>query len=248
MRFKQYLTEDFLPSIEYTINTLYRDCMPFIIDISKLPITQNMIYSGRKGNQYIIKKDVRKGRKPLDTPRYDHELFDDLLYDKFKIKGRSDTLFVTGDPSIASGYGNSVYMIFPIGSYKIIWSDMVSDLYNNHYINQIYNKYNISFKDVHDKHYDERLIKDLKKNIISTYYIGNIKKAINSGYEIMLSCKEYYGIKWNKYFYQVRSYVYRMGTDKPTADNFAEWVERYYKKDCSHADSGVSIFKQQNEL
>lgn len=87
------------------------------------------MYRGTDRDSFVNNERVRKDRYPKDTSGEIHELIDDLMHEKFGIRGRSQTLFVTGKESNDRSYGDP-YIIFPVGSFKFLWSKDVKDLYN----------------------------------------------------------------------------------------------------------------------
>lgn len=79
-------------------------------------------------------KDVRKDRKPKDTHEGVSRIIDDMFYDKFGFRPRSQGLFCFGmsskNPFLDDiiDFGQS-YVIFPIGNFKFIWSPQIDDFY-----------------------------------------------------------------------------------------------------------------------
>jgi hypothetical protein len=104
--------------------------MPYLKDrdFDKHHPDTDHLYSGRGRNDVFFIDKIRTNRAPKDTPQDIHEDLDDAFNKKFGINARSNSLFCTGDISQASGYGK-VYIIFPQGSYNVIWNDDVSDLF-----------------------------------------------------------------------------------------------------------------------
>jgi len=76
------------------IKELLQDCYPYIRDLKRTNHFPNrMLYSGRSSKDLVIRRKVRKDRKPKDTPKVVHETLDQLFYNEFGIKARSQTLF-----------------------------------------------------------------------------------------------------------------------------------------------------------
>jgi hypothetical protein len=74
-----------------------------------------------------------RNRTPQSTSRLFQQLIDDALYDYlgYGAAVRSNSIFVTGNRSQASGYASSfaqIYVIFPKDSAEFTWSDHVNDL------------------------------------------------------------------------------------------------------------------------
>ena len=174
IQFNQYLKEEDNP-----MQLIEKDCQPFLKaiggDINKFSIFRGI----KKTKKEFFKKKVRKDRKPSDMFKLGHDILNDLFQKKFKIKCRSECLFVTGDPKFAKGYGK-VYTIYPIGNFKFYWNPKIEDL----------------FADAPKESFDfkvgeEKLIK-IFEPIVNGYQTTNLKKAIKSKNEIMIDCNEYY--------------------------------------------------------
>ncbi len=69
----------------------------------------------------ICKIIPRKNRKPTDTNIQVHEMVDDLFYEKFGWKPRSEGVFTSPDINIADGYGKT-YIFLPANGYKYVYS------------------------------------------------------------------------------------------------------------------------------
>ena len=129
MRFIEYLNEQ-ENSIQEIFKKIEKDCKPFLKELTKHSLVDDLLYSGRKKKfEGYFKGKVRKDRKPKDMPEEVHNWLDDWFEDKFGVRARSQSLFTIPKGSIAAGYGTP-YAIFPIGNYKIIWSPEIEDLYS----------------------------------------------------------------------------------------------------------------------
>jgi len=71
------------------------------------------------------------------------------------------------------------------------------------------------------------LMKELHKEIFSTYHKGDIMKAINSNHEIMLTCKYYIGLKYIDFNRTIKQYIDQMKTTYPTEEIYYKWYEQY---------------------
>lgn len=173
MKFINYINEE---NIEDTIALLEKDCQPYLNKLSsRYFLKHDLLISGRNESKNFITKDIRQDRKPRDVYPEIHEYIDKQFNKKFGIKARSQTLFCYSKVGDVSSYGNAYY-IFPIGEFDVIWSKEWRDLYSTRpYMDLGFEKYKPFFKD----------------SILNTYEKGNLKKAINSGNEIMLYCKSF---------------------------------------------------------
>jgi len=256
MRYKQYINEDVEEQRkrEYynILKVLYDDCMPFINDLIRqgwdhFTKADPLMYSGRNSSMSVIVGEIRKDRKPSDTEQIKHEMYDDMFYEKFKIRGRSNAIFCTGTTTTASGYGSNVYMIFPVGKYKFIWSNSVRDLYQDLLISRIEWEYDDKYQEWLRKQQSkeaqtldhpntiwyapdwlqDQFEKEIKNKIISTYSNKDILKALRSKKEIMVSGKTYVGLDHMKYQYGIKTYMGTFKNKYPTQERFDTWWERY---------------------
>jgi hypothetical protein len=250
MKFKQYLKENNeMVDFYQKIKAIYTDCQPFLKDLVKNGFDyfkkgDDLLYSGKKNEIPFFKKSIRKNRKPKDTPIKEHELMDKLFNEKFGFKARSNSLFCTGDLTQASSYGN-VYAIFPIGKYKFIYSKKIRDLFSDsptvtfekHYedeylktLEKLPTDHSVSiwYGDNNNK-VKQEFIQKIKKEIISTYTDKNIMKAISSHNEIMVNCKEYYGMNFENPSTRkiIKSYIDINGTKLLSENDFKEWWDRW---------------------
>jgi len=138
MRFKEYITEASTP---YTMsrkdmkiffdtwNGIKKHVDPqFIKDLQK---AKKFLWRG--SNKFVDKfKQIspRVNRRPSDMDEHTQKKLDDLFQEGFGVKPRSQGVFTIGNDSEAENYGEP-YMFFPHGKYKFIWSDRITDLYQD---------------------------------------------------------------------------------------------------------------------
>jgi hypothetical protein len=174
MKFKQYLKENNInEEIFKIINKIHSSCQPFLKEWFKSFSNESLLplYRGAisKPDYYIGK--IRKDRRPMNTTYNDHEELNDLFLEYYGKKWRSESIFVTGSFGNAEGYGD-IYLIFPIGKFKFLYNPNIEDLF----------LYNGSFT-----------------TAVKGYESKNLKKAIKSGNEIMISGSSYIAVDYNKY-------------------------------------------------
>lgn len=151
------------------LELIKRDCQPFL---KHHP--DGLMFRGMKNKGVgAFKQSVRGDRKPKNMLPELHSKIDDWFQTKFGIKARSETVFVTGDFNDARSYGKA-YAVFPIGEFDFVWSPEVGDLFIV--------LHNETPSEVPDR------LADLK------YQTTDLKAAIDSYYEIMVRCKEYYAV------------------------------------------------------
>jgi len=96
--------------------------------MSKSRVKDYML-SGRDGSKDYFTRSIRQDRIPKDMPQEISDEFDYMFKKRYGWKPRSQSIFVTGSHSSASAYGDTLYMIFPIGKFKFLWSSNISDLW-----------------------------------------------------------------------------------------------------------------------
>ena len=148
-------------------------------------------------------KNVRSDRLPLDSDPKFHKILDDSFNRVFGFRARSNSVMATGDPDQASDYG-VLYIIFPKGSFKFIWSEKIYDAYTG-------GLYGI--QDVPEKEQDMMI----KANYSNT----NLPAAIMSKHEIMINCKDYIAIQSTV----PQEMGYGRGQREQENEPFTEWIE-----------------------
>lgn len=119
MRLSKYLIEN---------SSQFREFDDYIKKIPKEWLDKKF-YSGRYGNkkEEIKVKKIRKNRKPRDSAKPFHEFMDNLLFEKYKIRFRSQSIFVTSSRKSAVHYGFP-YIVYPIGKHDYLWSPDITDM------------------------------------------------------------------------------------------------------------------------
>ena len=192
MRFYSYINEKQSYVDEY-IETIKKDCKPYLDLLKKERI--GFFYRGAYTSKPFEKKDVRKNRKPQGTKKSVFVEINKLL-EKNKHVRRDQSIMVTSDKNWAKGFGNMVYMVFPIGRFDYSWISLID-------FNKIQSEafaYNFagpeSMGDYLFGEFD--LISDKEKKEIEDYLLGmittnkGIKKAYVNGFEVWMNPKSYY--------------------------------------------------------
>lgn len=204
MRLKQYITETELESteFEYIIRFIKENCQPFLKKSKG-----RFIYRGMKMVSPITIKEPRKDRLPRDMELKFYKLLNKAFNDLFGWKARSEGVFVSGSPYNVEDYG-PIYYVFPIKAFEFIWSPNVFDLIDEvpHGIVNFINPYDLDKETTEyfdwNRNFEmkgglkEEHIEYVKKWIKQEKYTrNNFYKAVESGNEIMLRCKEYLAIR-----------------------------------------------------
>jgi hypothetical protein len=154
-----------------------KDCGPWL---SAIKGCQHKAAFRGVSNTDILKdltfiKAIRQNRKPKDTNRADHIALDNGFEKAFGWRPRSQAMFIINDYSVAQAYGTP-YLVFPVGKFKFIWSNHISDLYGG--IRR--------YADLTDP--DPLIAANALREL---YTEEGLCKAMNSGGEIMVGCKYY---------------------------------------------------------
>ena len=123
MRLYNHLSEN-VRTFEEAVEMIQKHCKPFLKEWLPIFKKDNEAYlyrgSTTMSNSYGT-KTPRTDRIPRDTNTELSYDIDNAFYSKFKIKGRSETIFVTAKELDALSYGH-LFMIFPMYNYKYLWS------------------------------------------------------------------------------------------------------------------------------
>jgi hypothetical protein len=180
------------------VETVKSDCAPYIKAIDYQVDNFQLLRGVKKTEKPYIAKRVRlDDRKPADVPKVIHDRINKFFVDKFGEPFRN-AMFATSDYDQASEYAfggmetGETYVVFPVGDFDFIWSKRVSDL-----LDEVF-QHNLSTADMSriDKKTLNKYFAKFSKHILASYIDKDLKAAIKSNNEVMIRCKEYYGIKW----------------------------------------------------
>lgn len=108
-----------------------RHCQPWL---EETDWGDTVFYRGVKHDKPAFIKKTRTDRRPMDTPRDFHKIFDTILQAVGSVANRTNSLFCTGHKETAEIYGN-VYVVIPIGpinyAWSPVWGDWTGDLSND---------------------------------------------------------------------------------------------------------------------
>ena len=132
---------------------------------------------------------MRTNRQPSDTSLATHEVINEWFRERFGWGARSEVVFGEGRYNIAASsssidYGPT-FIIFPVGDFKYVWSEDVSDLYRT----------------LGAKMLDKPTMTDERKENIwkfldsAEYRSTGLREALATyNSEIMIHCREYIAI------------------------------------------------------
>ena len=191
MRLQNYINEE-KENIESIWIKLIKDCKPFLKELKRSnSISRQFFYRGsNKINADIIKIKPRNNRNPLNTPKKIHNYLDQEFKKKFGWKARSEGVFTTSN--FHTGYGKS-HIFFPIGKYKYLYSQQILDLYSH-----------LGGGYIEDNYLTNQANIQTIKDAIDTYKSKGMKRAMETTFEVMFKCKEYYMVdmKYNDVLYK----------------------------------------------
>jgi len=191
MRLQSYINED-ETYWKKNIELIKKNCKPYIKLVKMFTDTSIGLYRGvTKKNGTFYKITPRKDRRPSTTNPVVHKVLDDIFYDKFGWKARSEGVFVTSNMDVASSYGVS-YLFFPIGKFDFLCSIQIDDLF---FAIDKFNLDRIIIKS--DKpDWEGKIRKKIEPFILDNYEKNNTNWLF-SGVEVMFRCKSYYIVKYN---------------------------------------------------
>lgn len=206
MRFNHYLLEEASPEDLQMVEEIKQNCQKYIKFVKSLRpprILDRESNSVTKANK-IVKYVPRKDRKPMDTHLLIHKVIDNILYEKFGWKPRSEGVFCDGRPIDRHNHLFS-NLLFPAGDFSYLWSPEIEDLYMD--LGEVFSKGGFglltkeSYRNVakilvageDEKGNYKKAMRIIRKNL-DTYTDKGLERAMKSGNEIMIRCNEYYMI------------------------------------------------------
>jgi len=222
MKYKTYL-DGLIPKVDHSSDDhLNNDILDQIkercSDILKIyKKSKRYIYRGLNFTTENFIKPATKDRKTIGTSPEIQKIYDDYLEAKFGWRPKSRGFFCVGKLTIADGWNDYVYIVFPINGTKFIWSSLVNDFYGyimsginsklTSDILQLENNWNLFAKSTITGSARESLIKNIEymlKPILATYRDDDILKAIRSNHEIVFNNDRGYYIIMIDYFKKYR--------------------------------------------
>jgi hypothetical protein len=197
--------------------------MPYLKQVVKKGQYPRFMMSGRTHNAQTFTRHVQTERQPLDTPETVHKVMDEIFYKKFKVKARSQSIFCTGSEGIASAYGNP-FLIFPIGKFTFLWSPQTKDMYDR--IRRMGDEVNVRL-DRGARPSEEDLEKAINfmEQVANGYIKRDLQKAIASGHEIMVQCREYFAVDMGSYEEYFTLFFKNHGIKRATPELFGEFMD-----------------------
>lgn len=129
MRLQRYISEAERLEASEIAGILKRDCKFYFKESRN---ANGFLYraSRKRVPTGVLEVKTRKDRRPLDTPQELHEIWNKEFKKKFGWNARSEGAFATSLKNLAEGFFGNVYLFFPIGRFKYVWSPAVDDLAN----------------------------------------------------------------------------------------------------------------------
>lgn len=225
--FKQFLlSEEVIQDQEEMIDRIRTECKPFLeeIDFIVKPGIENAsmirtsyvpraLWRGSSHDAALVKLSGKRTRQPSDTAPEMHELLVRHLTNQFGWPYRAMGVFCSTAAEQAAGYGDDLFIVFPIGEYEYIYSPTIPDAYqelDNHLID-----YPKMWKEIlssmgkKESEYERdgmqepnwskwyELVYDYLEKT-TPYTNANLKQALNNfsekGIEVVLKCDNYYAL------------------------------------------------------
>lgn len=202
MRLTRYINEAVRATEEEVYDTIFNNVLPSYLHALRRAGSFIFRGSNHRPNRGIGEGWVRDDRKPFSTTPEEHAVLDKMFKKKFGWNVRSNSAFATGHQSHADVYGY-VYMFFPKGKYKFVYSTKVEDLWGRLGIDRKdeYMKWLEKNKKSHNPESSKEwvdiwlkggMMEKVMQPIIDTYTDKNLATAIEKGVEIAFNCKSYY--------------------------------------------------------
>ena len=136
--FKQFLLNEQMEnikSVDEAVERILVDCRPFLSESGFKPnelfeLTRNALWRGMDHIEgSFVKFPGMRKRKPMSSAPRLHALLNRHLEKRFGLKYRSFGLFVSNNWTQAYEYGTGLFLIFPIGDFKYVYSDVINDAF-----------------------------------------------------------------------------------------------------------------------
>jgi hypothetical protein len=215
MRLKQYLTEkidhdkinwDESGYAEDIVKAIKKDCKPWLKESNGIPSFRN---SRKKQSYWIKRNSIRSGRRPLNTEEYLHKATDNSFKKYHGWNARTNVLFIQGSPTPNIFYGRVTYTVYPIGSFKYLWSPDIRDLtiLMDSMKFDLENRVEPGQGPEAGKSFKDQLVKEADLLIKNSYTNKGLHNALKTYpiNEIMVNCKEYYTIPDYIYYQYIKS-------------------------------------------
>jgi len=233
MRLNKYLIEGFVPtdkelhlSVEHLDGLIGKkiksQCKPFLSQIKSLNLPG--LFRGDKHLNFLVSvKKVRKDRRSLDTDQMDSDAIDDWYENKFGWRPRSQALMTSGRPGQAGGYGD-LFLVIPVGNFKILWSRTVDDLFVKQ--DMMKHSYNLlTWNQMGDEDSPANIERRKGLDQLLGYdYVETDKLTkqmiyVASGGELMVKCDKYWAINYRS----AMAYV----SEKDDDQDYFSLIDRY---------------------
>jgi hypothetical protein len=203
MRFSEYVNEanNIVDDWESLKRTIEKDCKPFIREIRG---ANSLLLKGVKQVPETYKsRSARNDNRPRISDPDLQERMNTLSKKLFGWNIREEGVLTTASYSDASRLGQPV-IVFPIGSYKYVWTEDVTDLYTAfeqwETVNDVDNlKYGKSYLD-HLKEVNKELWLYTIQPEMYKYHTSDLKRYLTmpelKASECIINCKKYYAINY----------------------------------------------------
>lgn len=141
--------------MENLFKALQKNCKQIIKvykDLNKNTFTKKQfLYRGVRSSSDALYGKPFDARNPKDSNSELHQMLNDAMKSGGFVARRDNATFVTGDRGQASGYGHSLYVIFPVDGFKYTWSRTEKDV--------------VLGGDTYEKIYDKQILSEIREKI-----------------------------------------------------------------------------------
>ena len=185
---------DWARALAPVIKRIKSECKPYL-DAINYNVLEYRLYRGMKGTDapYMSGRVRLSGRKPQAMGTHVHDAVNEYFKEGFGAPFRN-ALFTSSNPNFAADYGN-LFIVFPTGKFRFIWSPVVEDLYNHEWALD---------EALDDDKADDDMPSDgnFFRATMDNYYYQDTSfiKAMESKQEIMIRTPVYYGINLSNFW------------------------------------------------
>ena len=183
-------------SLAPVIKRIQSECKPYLEAI-EYNVLEYRLYRGMQGTNapYMSGRVRLTGRKPQATGTHVHDAVNEYFTENFGAPFRN-ALFTSSNPNFAADYGN-LFIVFPTGKFKFIWSPNIEDLYNHEWaLDEALDDDKADDDMPSDGNFFRATMDNYEYQ--NTDFIG----AMESNQEIMIRTPVYYGINLSNFWHR----------------------------------------------
>lgn len=170
-------------SDEEIVNLIKKDCKKFLSEAKGKFFYRRITKSGLDWEQNYKVHTPTRERIPTDSSNVLHDLFNDAFQKKFgwKVRNGVHAKLYTNEKGVS--------LFFPIGNYRYVYSNALSDFYP--ILGTFYHLNSFIKKNV-DKNLDKNQYQKYVEIIVNKYFTNKKLTSLKPQYEIVFDCNNYY--------------------------------------------------------